>query len=257
MSGGPLAERISNELAQRIATGRYAPGQRLPSEAQLCAELDVSRPTLRDAMSRLAAIGLIHRHQGRGTYVAEARQPGISMLLEANLSITAMIESMGLRPGTTDVRTAYEVPNVDTVQALQLGERDAVLSVSRVRTADGVPVVLSHDYLPASIPGLPADPVAYGASLYHLLGECCGEPIGGALARIEPALAAPPVAQRLGVGEGALLLVLHQTHHLVSGRRVLYSTDYLRGDVFTVYVRRTVDSAAPAVAPPEQLGARR
>src|SRR5207247_8758129 len=113
--------------------------------------------------------------------------------------------------------------------------------VRRVRTANGEPAVLSIDFLPLWIPGLPTDADAYYGSRYGLLGHCCGEPVGGALARIEPVVATAEIAARFGIAEGKLLLSLHQRHELASGRRVLSSTDYLRNDVFTIYVRRVLD----------------
>jgi GntR family transcriptional regulator len=243
---GPLADRISNELERRIVTGVYGPGDKLPSEAALCTEFDVSRPTLRDALSRLEALGFICRHQGRGTFVEERPTPGISTLLEANLSVTAMIERMGLRPGTRDVTARHEAPDEPTARALKLGERDAVLVVRRVRTANDVPVVLSVDYLAPWIPGLPLTADAYGGSLYELLRDCCGEPVTAALARIEPLRADATVASRLAVPGGHLLLALHQLHELADGRPVLSSVEYLRSDVFTVYVKRVIEPVTDA-----------
>jgi GntR family transcriptional regulator len=245
----PLSERLSRELERRISIGAHTPGAQLPAETEFCAEFDVSRPTLRDAMSRLEALGLIDRHQGRGTYVTEQRRPGISTLLEANLSITVMIEQMGLRPGARQVSASYEAPDSSTAEALRLDPSDAVLVVCRVRTGDGVPVAFSVDYLAPWIPDLPRDSGAYQGSLYELLGEHCGQPVAGAVARIEPMVAPSTVAELLQITEDDGLMALHQTHELADGRPVLYSTDYLRNDVFTVYVRRAFPPPPPDLVP--------
>lgn len=240
MSHPSLTERVAGELERRIAAGTYSRGSQLPSETYLSTEFQVSRPTLRDAVARLEARGLLRREHGRGTYVSDGGT-GITTLLEANLSITEMIEATGLRPGTKAVTAAYEAPNLEVARALRLDPHEAVLAVRRVRTANAMPAVFSIDYLPQWIPGLPVSADGYYGSLYTLLAECCGEPVGGALARIEPLAAKDDVAERLEVEQGQLLLALHQTHDLASGRPVLYSTDYLRNDVFTIYVRRALD----------------
>jgi LacI family transcriptional regulator len=64
--------RISEELRQAILTGRYAPGAKLPSEAQLVQRHGVSRPTVIRALQNLTAAGLIERRMGAGSFV---RQP--------------------------------------------------------------------------------------------------------------------------------------------------------------------------------------
>lgn len=66
------ASAIAAVLQSNIASGHYRPGDRLPSEADLCAHFKVSRPTLREALGRLAALGLIvsRRGSGGGSFVA-------------------------------------------------------------------------------------------------------------------------------------------------------------------------------------------
>jgi GntR family transcriptional regulator len=232
-----LVERVAAELEGRIASGAYEADLQLPGESDLCADLGVSRPTLRDAFARLEARGLIRREHGRGTYVNDPA-PAVTTLIEANLSITEMIERTGLSAGTSDVTASFELPPLEVIRELGTASDEAVLVVRRTRTAEGRPAVLSVDYLPLSIDHLPKDAEAYYGSLYQLLEQCCGEPVAGALARIEPVAADDELARTLALAPGTLLLALHQTHELRSGRRVLCSVDYLRNDVFTIYVKR-------------------
>lgn len=64
-----LYSRIADDLAQRIASGGYAVGDRLPSERLLAQEFDVSRPTVREALFALELDGLIDVRIGSGVYV--------------------------------------------------------------------------------------------------------------------------------------------------------------------------------------------
>ena len=64
-------------LRAMISTGRLGAGQRFPIEAELCAELGVSRGSLREAVRMLAALGVVESRQGSGTYVSQLRAADI------------------------------------------------------------------------------------------------------------------------------------------------------------------------------------
>ena len=64
-------DAVAEYLSDGIAAGRWAPGEKIPSEAQLCQLLGASRVTVRSAIGRLAGLGLVKSHQGKGTYVCE------------------------------------------------------------------------------------------------------------------------------------------------------------------------------------------
>ncbi len=65
----PLYEQIAEVIAARIASGEYQPRRRIPSEAALCEEFSVARPTVRSAVQVLNDRGLTETRRGKGTYV--------------------------------------------------------------------------------------------------------------------------------------------------------------------------------------------
>ena len=65
------ADAIMDQIERLILEGKVRPGQKLPSERSLAEEFDVSRPTVREAIQKLEARGLIQRRHGGGTFVAE------------------------------------------------------------------------------------------------------------------------------------------------------------------------------------------
>src|SRR5919205_918574 len=67
----PLYRQVRELLVRRLAEGVWQPGQLLPSEGQLAAELGVSQGTVRKALDSLTAERLLVRRQGRGTFDAE------------------------------------------------------------------------------------------------------------------------------------------------------------------------------------------
>jgi len=67
-----LADAIVSELENLILEGSLTPGQKLPPERELAKQFDVSRPSLREAIQKLEAKGLLTRRQGGGTFVTES-----------------------------------------------------------------------------------------------------------------------------------------------------------------------------------------
>ena len=68
-----------------ITEGKLAPGERLPSETNLCAALNVGRSTLREALRSLAFVGLVRVRAGDGTYVAEGSRPLLDRMMSKTL----------------------------------------------------------------------------------------------------------------------------------------------------------------------------
>lgn len=69
-------EAVFGHLRGAIEHGEYAVGDRLPSEAELCRTLEVSRPVLREALRALEAIGLTVSKTGKGTFVVATTVEG-------------------------------------------------------------------------------------------------------------------------------------------------------------------------------------
>lgn len=68
-SGERLSVQVAQQLAAEIRAGRFAPGDKLPTEARLVEQFQVSRTVVREALSRLKSLGLVDSRQGSGVYV--------------------------------------------------------------------------------------------------------------------------------------------------------------------------------------------
>jgi DNA-binding FadR family transcriptional regulator len=103
------ASAIAAILQANIASGHYRPGDRLPSEADLCAHFQVSRPTLREALGRLAAVGLLvsRRGSGGGSFVARPDPGVIGARLAALVGLVAAED--GGAHSLTDARIQVEI----------------------------------------------------------------------------------------------------------------------------------------------------
>ncbi len=72
-----IAEEIAKQIMELISSGSLQPGQRLPSERELCEHFRASRPSLREALRGLSIVGVLNARVGDGTSVAI--NPGIFM----------------------------------------------------------------------------------------------------------------------------------------------------------------------------------
>ncbi len=70
-----LSDQIAETLETMIAEGSLKPGERLPSERDLASRLEVSRPSLREAIQKLNSKGLLKTRRGGGTFVCDGLEP--------------------------------------------------------------------------------------------------------------------------------------------------------------------------------------
>lgn len=68
----PLPTIVAESLSQKIHEGEFTPGEKLPTEAELCEKYGVSRTVVREALARLRSAGLAIPRQGKGVFVSEA-----------------------------------------------------------------------------------------------------------------------------------------------------------------------------------------
>lgn len=98
-----LSEQVADQIAEMISGGRWRPGEKLPSEAELCKAFGVSRPSLREALKSLAFAGLVDMRSGQGTYVADGPWKFLDRLCAHGMLTTA--DSVG---DLTTARLALE-----------------------------------------------------------------------------------------------------------------------------------------------------
>lgn len=118
---GYLTEAIIRELSQRLSQGTYLPGQKLPSELELCKEFDVSRSVVREAVASLRLGGRLIARHGVGVFVAEneGRQLGFNpVAVENEVRAAAQILELRLAIETEAVMLAAQRRTPATLAAI-------------------------------------------------------------------------------------------------------------------------------------------
>jgi GntR family transcriptional regulator len=231
----PLADLVRSELKQLIVSGKAPVGSRLPSEADLCDQYNVSRITLREAVQGLVQEGYVVRRQGSGTYVT--RRPALHNSLDTNFSYTEYLAHAGIRAGKKVLSARMVEASADTAEALGLDEGDRVAEVRRLRTADGSHAVYSVDSIPADLVTVSADRQAFSGSLYRLLADK-KHYVDHGEAIVAPAMADDELASLLHVPPGTLLQHLTQIDYDTADRPVMLSLEWHVPSVFELRVYR-------------------
>ncbi|MFB0537640.1 MAG: GntR family transcriptional regulator [Anaerolineae bacterium] len=224
----PLYFQLKELLRHEIESGRWQPGHRIPSEAELCQAFDISRSVVRQALRELEYQGLLYREQGKGTFVS---QPKISESLMQDLS--GFYEDMvakGLTPVTKVLRQEVQPADKKTANYLQIKPDDKVIVIERLRSVGSEPITLVTTYLPYDICPDLIDEDLGSQSLYALLEKKHGFELSHGRRTIEAVAANQYEAQLLGVEEGAPLVLLDSVSYLRDGRPIEYFHAVHRGD---------------------------
>jgi GntR family transcriptional regulator len=232
-----LTEIAEQSLRQAIAQGTFRPGTQLPTEAELCQMLGVSRTVVREALRVLEEDGLVARRHGVGTFV---RDHPILKNLNFNFGITEMIGSAGLIAGTSYFAIQSEPADQEKAEQLRVAPGTALLTVERVRTADGRPVVYSLDTLTESlVQRAELDPqLLRTQSIYEMLQTSLGKVIEYGIARLLPVAAPDYAAEKLQLPPNALTLYIVQTDYSPDDEPLVYSQEYHLPDAFDFIVWR-------------------
>jgi GntR family transcriptional regulator len=232
-----LTEIALQELRQAILGGTFRPGSQLPTEAELCEMLGVSRTVVREALRVLEDDGMVTRRHGVGTFV---RDHPILKNLNLNFGTTEMITSAGMTPGNNHLSIQSETANEETAKQLRVAPGTPLVTVERVRTADGRPVVYSLDTLSEALfQRAEVDPQLFMTqSLYNILQTSMGQVIEYGIARLLPMNAPPYVAEKLQLPANALTMYIVQTDYSADDTPLVYSQEYHLPDAFDFIVWR-------------------
>jgi GntR family transcriptional regulator len=224
----PYYYQLLQLLERAIASGALAPGEKIPTEAALCARYDVSRTVVRQALSDLDRTGLVTRHKGKGTFVAE---PKVSELVAQSLtSLHEDLSARGERLETKVLRLEVEPVSPHVAQMLELPESEQIVLLERLRFLRGQPLVVTTAHMPYALcaPILELD--MSDRSLFETYERELGYKLHRGTRAIEARAADAEVAGQLGVATGSPVLVFSGATYLEDGRPIEYFVGIHRGD---------------------------
>ena len=209
------------ELIESIAVGAA-----IPSERQLGVDLGVSRLTVRAALDELVREGYLVRRRGAGTFVAE---PKVAKGMDVS-SFSDDMRARGLTPASRTLDLDVAPAGARMGRLLHVSPSEPVVSVKRLRLADGEPMAIELLHARASlVPGLTAADLEQH-SFYDLLADRYDISIVGGTQTVEPTVTNQEESETLGVPLHSPALLFERVTRAASGDVVEFTSSTYRGD---------------------------
>jgi len=177
----------------------YSPGDRIPSERELSERFGISRMTMRKAIDRLVRQRVLERRGTSGTYIPA---PIIERPFDdaVSHSISEIVERSGGIPGGKLLFFESAAATERVAERLAIKPGAPLIVIRRLRTVNDLPFCVETSHLPADrVPGLAADDLLGGQSLYGILKERINIDIGTGESTIAVAPATAQEATLLGL----------------------------------------------------------
>jgi GntR family transcriptional regulator len=225
----PLYYQISEAILEIIKKERLEPYTKIPPEEYLCKTLNVSKMTLRQALGKLVSDGMLERRQGSGTFVAQRK---IQRKATKLVSFFDDTRDKGLVLTSRVLEQAIIRPNRQVIRQLQLGAREKVLRIIRIRFTNKLPLVVNYAHVPQRLcPNLLQENLER-ISLSKLLEERFQISPEYAVQNLQAVRATANDAAFLEIKEGDPLLHMERTMFNHDHLPVSYYVSLFRGDKY-------------------------
>ena len=233
----PLYVTIRRDVLANIQDGTWPIGEKLPSEEEFQKKYDVSRGTVRQALTQLEAEGFVIRRPGRGTFVTRL-VPKLQKRLGEIVSFTEQLQRAGYKPRTevlaTGVIKASEAEG-RVQEAFGIADDADIVHVKRLRLGDGIPFSIQSVYfLPQESAGILEQDLSH---LFKLYEQTYDRKIMSADETIQSAGATAEEATLLGLKRGEPVMIRDRISFDQDNQpfEVLHSVD--RGDSYVYRYR--------------------
>jgi DNA-binding GntR family transcriptional regulator len=230
-----LYSSIENELRQKILSGEYGPGEKLPTEAELCEQYGVSRITVRRAIKNLVDDDMLRRYRGKGTFV-RPKTHELDANLQNNLGFSGL-SSLGGKANRHIIESRRMPASASVAMRLGIPQGNEVQYVKRLGIVDDVPLTLDNIYVSTELLPHFIDDLKEGYSLYKLFEEDYKLELDYADLSFSASIATQEEAELLECFTGAPLLVFDKVCYNTAGKVVHYSKTLLSGNRTSEHLR--------------------
>lgn len=224
----PLWAQLDADLRRRLDAGEFDAA--FPGESSLVAQYAVSRQTVREALRRLRAEGLVTAERGRAPRLGQ--RPQLVQPLGALYSLFSSVEARGMEQRSVVRRLEVTADGV-VASRLGLEESTALLYLERLRLAGDEPLALDRVWLPAAPTRHLLEADFSHTSLYEELVIRCGIRLSGGQEQIRAVIGTAAERRTLRAESGVALLAIDRLA-CSDGVPMEWRQTLVRGDRFTV-----------------------
>ncbi len=179
-----ITTQVVEIIGQRLRDGVYPAGSRIPSESELAQDLQVSRTTVRNAMAKFAADGLLIRKQGDGTYVS-ARAQEIDTRYGGQWDFSRVIEGNGFTPSIKMLKCVKQLSSSAEAKILSISTDAPLWLIDRIFYADHHAAIYVTNMIPAALFRDQAVTPDGNMHIHDLLQNYCAQTVAYATTDIE------------------------------------------------------------------------
>ncbi len=233
----PTYYQIKQTIKTWILNKEFGAGEKIPSENQLAKRFNVSRLTVRQALSQLAQEGILTSKRGEGTFVTRNEH----LLGTFGLEFTGFMDDLLYQISKSKTKSVNlsRVPASKPIrEKLELGnDSDEVIQIKRVRFWDDKPFAYTINYLPIKIGDKIRKKELLKKPLLQIIEEDLGIRFTEAFQTIEASFADTEVSEQLGVMSGSPILLVERIMYTQKRKPVEVVKSYYRGDLYKYIVR--------------------
>lgn len=222
----PIYINLRNKILEKINTGEYKSGEKIPSERDLGQKYNVSRMTARQAINELVKDGVVTREIGRGTYVLAPQ------FMQKNVkSFTETLKEQGYESKTKvlEFSTVHSLKDISAIMGYNY--KDRFYKIKRLRLGNDLPMALETVYIPTDkCEGL--NNYEISSSLYKILKEIYGYEIERLSYDIDACIANKHMMQLFEVQKPIALLKVKGISYTISGDKLSYEESYYRSEIY-------------------------
>ena len=233
---GPRYQQLHRYLLDQIASGRISENTQLPPERSLAELADVSRVTVRQAISQLVSDGVVEQRRGAGSFVLE-QKPRHEQSLSSLVSFSETMRSRGRSAESRVLSRGLYSPSPEEVVTLGLAPGTRVSRIERLRISDGIPMAIEASTLPENILH---QPERVTTSLYEVL-RSDGRAPARAIQRVNAVNLNSKDAKLLNLVEGTAALRIISIGYLDSGRPIEFTQGLYRSDTYDFVSELRID----------------